>query len=478
MRWSYQDWTKIPGFDRKKEEYVRLDLKKWLAENKIEEQGRHLGTENQPPPGANSLDAAESNIVDWINYRARRCREDISAHLSDLERDLADKEDSQELEILEHEVSKIRNEAKTSLEQTVNKGRNDLMTPENDVRVGSQDFDAFRLRSRLTRLADYSHRSGKTLLYIGGCWVIELFLNGSLLMEVNAFGLLGSIMQMGLISAVNVLALGLTMGALLRQRNHIAISRQVCAWLGIVLLIGLIFCFNLAVGHFRDSMQAILNDPSADFLTLGNDALQRVLADPFGLDSFQSAFLAVLGLICFAFASWKWFQYDDPYPDYGPRDRQLKEKTALYIEAYNGAQDALKKKHEDYVSRLEDIRHRLQIKQSLWLQVCTRGQHLVDNYPINLHQYQLDLNYLLRAYRSANQSTRTEPAPDHFSREEKVDSEVLEPPSFNPPDETSIKGVADRVHAAITELQNVYREAAGKYLTLEEVTRQEPEYAP
>ena len=268
MRWNYQDWTSIPGFDRKKEEYVRLDLKKWLAENNIEEQGRSLGTENQPPPGANGLDAAESSIVDWINYRARRCREDISAHLSDLERDLADKEDSQELEILEHEVSKIKNEAKTALKQTMNQGRNDLTALENDVWDGSQDFKAFRLRSRLTRLADYSHR-GRTLFYIIGCWVLEIFLNGSLLMEVNAFGLLGSIMQMSLISAVNVLFIGLAMGALLRQRNHIAISRQVWTWPGIVLLIGLILCFNLAVGHFRDSMQAILNDPSVDLLTLG-----------------------------------------------------------------------------------------------------------------------------------------------------------------------------------------------------------------
>ena len=185
-----------------------------------------------------------------------------------------------------------------------------------------------------------------------------------------------------------------------------------------------------------------------------------------------------MGILCFAFASWKWLQYDDPYPGYGRRDRQLKEKTELYIKAYNRAQDALKKKHEDYVSRLEDIRHQLQIKQSRWLEVCKRGQRLVDDYSINLRQYQLDLNYLLRAYRSANQSTRTEPAPDHFIREEKVDSEILEPPSFNPPAETSIKGVADSVHAAITELQNLYREATDKYLTLEQVIHQEPEHAP
>lgn len=477
MGWKDQDWTNIAGFDHKKEEYVPLDLDKWLTENKIKEEGRRLGTENQPPPGSNSFDAAEAQIVTWINDRARRCREDISAHLSDLERDLADKEDPQELEMLEHEVSKIKNEAKNTLKLTGDEGRNDLTVPQNDVWVGSRDFEAFRQQSRLTRLVDYSHH-GRALLYIVICWGSEIVLNGSLLMEVNAFGLLGSIMQMGLISAVNVLFLGLAMGALLRQRNHVAISRKVWAWLGIVSLIGLIFYFNLAVGHFRDSMQAILNDPSVNFLTLGNDALQRMLADPFGLDSFQSAFLVVLGILCFAFASWKWLQNDDAYPDYGRRDRQLKEKRTIYLDAYKGAQNDLRKTHKRYVSQLEDIRHQLRIKQSQWRDVCTRGQHLVDNYSINLRQYQHDLDYLLRAYRSANETTRTDPAPDHFSREEKVDPEVFEPPSFNPPDETSIKGVADRVHAAITELEDVYREATGKYLTLEEAIRQEPEYAP
>ena len=35
-------------------------------------------------------------------------------------------------------------------------------------------------------------------------------------------------------------------------------------------LIAAVIAFNLAIGHFRDSMQAVLADPSADIFSLGN----------------------------------------------------------------------------------------------------------------------------------------------------------------------------------------------------------------
>ena len=48
------------------------------------------------------------------------------------------------------------------------------------------------------------------------CFAVEVVLNAALLMDVNAFGLIGSTVQMGLISAVNVLMGALAMGALVR----------------------------------------------------------------------------------------------------------------------------------------------------------------------------------------------------------------------------------------------------------------------
>ena len=473
MQRKNQDWDNIPGFDREKEQYVQLDLDHWLEKYGVEEEARKCGAKNQPSADADGPDGTESRILAWINRRGRICRGNVSSHLSDLQRNLTDKEDSEELTILEQGVRQIVGDAEIALESKVAQGRNALTGKEEDVRVGYRDFAAFRQRSGLTRLADYSHRQ-KARIYILSMFILEVGLNATLLMEVNAFGLLGSIGQMGLIGAVNVLIAGAAMGALLCERHHIALSRKIFSWLGIVLIVAVVVFFNLVVGHFRDSMQAVLSDPSADIFALGSDTFQRFLAGWASL-SFQSYLLVLLGILCFSVASWKWRQRDDIYPDYGRRDRELKKVQADYVKEFDRVNDDLQKTYQQYKSQLEDIRYQLEIKQSQWRNICLQGKHLVVDYTTNLEQYQHDLDFLLNRYRTANRNARTDPAPPHFEKPERVDASILEPPAFNPPAETSLKGVMDQVHTAISRLQDVFRNSMRKYPTLEAVMASRPD---
>ena len=462
-------WDNIPGFDRAKEQYAQLDLTQWLKEHRIEDEGKRRGRENQPAAEDDSLDAFESQIVDWVNRRGRVCRENVSGHLSDLERELANMENEAELTILENRVGELKQEAEIALEGGIDAGRTRLTEAEEAVRNGSAEFERFRRRGRLTRLADYSQRR-TALRYIFGCGFIEILLNASLLMDVNPFGLVGSTMQMTLISLVNVVFAGLVMGVLLRQRNHVAVSRKALAWSGIVLLVAAILVFNLAVGHFRNSMQASLNDPSADILAMGNDVLQRLSDGPLALASFQTVLLVLLGVVCFGIGAWKWYRRDDPYPGYGELERQLGSKKDAYAEAWRGEQDALNDIHEGYQSQLKDIRHQLVVKQSKWREICGRGDKLVTDYPTNLGQYQHDLDFLLAAYRTANRSARNTQPPAHFDDAVRVDESLLAAPQFHPPQETSLGGVAEKVNGAIQALQEDYRKARRKYATLEAAT--------
>ena len=462
-------WDNVPGFDRVKEQYAQLDLKQWLKDHGIEDEAERRGKENQPATEDDTLDAFESQIVDWVNRRGRVCRENVSGHLSDLERELADMENDAELAILENRVGELKQEAEIALERGIDAGRTRLTEAEEAVRSGSAELQRFRRRSGLTRLVDYSHRR-TALWFIFGCFFVEIVLNASLLMDVNPFGLMGSTMQMALISLVNVIFAGLVMGVLLRWRNHIALARKTLAWIGIVLVIPAVLVFNLAVGHFRNSMQASLNDPSADILAMGNDVLQRLLDGPFDLASFQTALLVLLGIVCFGIGAWKWYRRDDPYPGYGDLERQLNSKKDAYAKSYHREQDTLNGVHEQYQSQLQDIRHKLVVKQSKWREICGRGGKLVTDYPTNLGQYQHDLDYLLAAYRTANRSARRTASPPHFDETVRVDEGILVPPQFRPPEETSLGGVAEKVNGAIQALQDEYRLARRKYATLEAVT--------
>ena len=471
-----ETWNNIPGFDPVKEQYVQLDQEQWLKDHRIRDHGEDQGKKNQPATEDDSLDEFESEIVDWVNRRGRVCRDNVSRHLSDLERELADMENDAELAILGDQVEETRQDAATALEAGVAAGRDRLTEEESAVRDGSAELERFKRSAGLTRLVDYSHR-GTALRYIFICFAIEIVLNASLLMDVNPFGLLGATMQMALISGVNVIFAGLVMGVLLRQGHHVQAWRKLLAWLGIVGLVGAVLVFNLAVGHFRNSMQASLDDPSTDVLTLGNDVLQRLADGPFDLASFQTALLVLLGIVCFGVGAWKWFQRDDAYPGYGQQARQLEGKQDAYAKAYQREQDELSGIHERYRSVPQDIRHKVVVKQGKWREICLRGERLVTDFPVNLGQYQLDLKFLLAAYRTANRSARTQPPPRHFDNEEQVDRAILEPPQFRPPPETSLAGVAEKVNAAITGLQDEYRAARRRYTTLTDAIAQGVEEA-
>ena len=370
-RKSY-DWDNVPGFNRETEQYIRLDLDKWLAEHKIMEEGKRLGSRNEPSANAHTLDGVESKILAWINRRGRICRENVSGHLSDLERNLTDMENSEELVILEQRVGEISRDAEIELESSVRDGRGEMVVLEANVRRGERDFDEFLERSRLRRLPDFSHRSS-ALKFILGFFFVEVILNATLLMDVSAFGLLGSAVLMGLIGAINVLIAGLAMGSLLRQLFHVAIFRRVAWTLVMVLLVPIMGIFNLLVAHFRDSMQAVLDDPTADIFAVGADTFQRFSAGFVSLDSFQSALLALLGFLFFCVASWKWLQRDDLYPNYGRRARRLDETREAYTQQYKQAQHKLRDVFKRYQSKLEDIRHGLVIKRSQWSDICGRG---------------------------------------------------------------------------------------------------------
>ena len=459
------DWDNIPGFDPIKHEFIRLDLNRWLKNQGIIDEARKQGAQNRPSADEPRGEGIPAKIIAWVNRRGLICRQNVIGHLSDLERNLADMKNPEELHILEQDVGEILGAAEIDLEQKLDDGRNLLHVPEQELREEDLDFNEFRRESRLRRLPDYSHRES-ALRYILSFFAIELVLNATMLMEVNAFGLLGSIVQMGLIGLVNVGIFAWCMGEVVRQMWHVRVARK-RMFLVLALVIPLVaIAFNLVVGHFRDSMQAVLGVSGADIFSVGSDTFERFGSGLFVFDSFQSALLALLGCLFFGVAAWKWLDRDDRYPDYGRRHRRLEEKRGSYVELYDMAQRELKGSFDDFQSQLKDIRHGLVIKQSQWREHCITGNGIVTEFQTNLGQYQHDLNELLGAYFTANRSKRTEPAPPWFADHIDVDAAILEAPTFNPPEQTSLKSVADKVDEAIGSLQATFKNSKRKIRTL------------
>lgn len=206
---------------------------------------------------------------------------------------------------------------------------------------------------------------------------------------------------------------------------------------------------------------------------MGADALNRLATSPLGMGSFQSAFLALVGFLLFGVASWKWLQRDDPYPDYGRRDRQAKAVEKRYVDASTKARKALTEVFDRHMAKFDDDYHQTVAKAPKWFEVSTRAQTVIDNYGIHLAQYDHDMDYLLQAYRTANRNARAEPAPQYFTVEKHVDEDVVAPPSFEPPPESDLTPLFDSLHRAKTSLQKRREEAMNSIRPLEDLQRVE-----
>ena len=419
-------------------------------------------------------------ILAAINERGFRCKNIVSNHLSDIVQQLNATLERENQTILQERITETDNAACTAIQEQAMRHNNMLAQSEATVKEGCISYKNFRQEANppLERLPDYSDRKN-AFLWVTIIALVEITLNASLLMEVNQFGLLGAIMQMGIITAINIVAGMLLMGSCLRYRNLMSdqsLAPQIRAWgawLVMVVLVPIIGAFNLLVGHFRDSMQKAI-DTGANLTMIGNEALQNMITNPFEINSFQSSLLVVVGIICFGIASWKGYRSDDPYPGYGRRHRQLNAIIGDYHNAVGTARQNLEKTYKDHEQKLEDIRHSVEIKQSIWIDLHERGQRIISEYPHYLGQYQHDLNHLVAVYRDENQRARTEPPPDFFNQPLSVDQAILEPPLFKPPAEGDWANTTTEVHEAIREIQGCYEQALGQYPALEDIAAQGP----
>lgn len=471
------DWENQPTFDPDKEEYILFDKDAWLREHGIRETGRNDGQRNFPPADAARLDETHHKILSWINQRGTKCKDEVSQYLSHLTRLLNNIENREEIDILAKRIPESVNTARVDFAGRSERDRTTLTRLEAAIRQGTEEYEDFRKKAQLTRLPDYSGRRNAVLVILG-CAMMEIILNASLLKDVNPSGLLGATMQMGLITGVNILMGWLAMGFTLRCCNLLPVLKRRVAW-AFAALIGLsILLFNLLVGHFREGLQESfregVQESSADwyeFTAIGQNVWYDFRGDPFGLDSsFPSTLLVLVGLIAFGIASWKGYQSDDPYPGYGRRDRLLDKLKSKYSDTWSKARDEIEAVSKGHTEKLEDERHKLEIKQGNWGEYCERGRRVIEQYPLQARRHQDDLNHLVAVYRTENQRMRTEPAPSFFEDELSIDGQILEPPSFNPPGATSLEGIQSSITKAITDIQDLYRQTLKEYPTLEEVT--------
>ena len=433
------EWTTVPGWNGAKQEYVDLDCERWIRENGIREAGRENGKQEFPRPDAEQPDEMFMKILDWVNKRGKACHADVSKYLVQ-QRYTLEIEAKEGVAPIRHKVEGLRDQGVVELTDQGEKDRSILTQKEREARDAWAALAAFRAKANLERVAEY---------------------NAMMLAGVNEYGLLGALAIMLAIGVVNAGILGWVTGEGWRQTNSVGLLRKLRGWLVVAVGVTGMSLWNLLVGHFRDSMLAVVTKATLGASSLGellaDDTIERFLNGPLGLEGMQSWVLAVIGVGCCVFAASKWLKRDDAYPGYGAVHRAATEHNEEYKGEIAQRRNDLNSVYTTYIEKIRDEREQVQNKKGNHVLITKTAEGIVRQFPMQLRQYQHNLDFILAAYRSENEKARTTDSPKFFAEKFTIDQDMLEPPVWEGIPKSDYDDDWDGFHEAESAIREAYR---------------------
>ena len=465
---ALEDWTTVPGWDGTKQQYVELDCEAWIRENGIREAGRENGEQEFPPSEAAQPDEMYTKILAWVNQRGKTCHAEVNRYLVQ-QRYALELETKEGMAPIRHRVEGMRDQGIVALADQGKKDRTSLKQKEREARGAWTALETFKATAGLERVAE-DNEKGTWYWWLFGIIAIEALVNALFLADVHQSGLLGAVITMLGIGVVNAGILGGVIGEGWRQKNSV---RPWGGWMIVALGALFMISVNLFVGHFRDSMLAVATKASLGASSLGellaDDTMERFLNNPFGLERADSWILAVIGAGCCIFAATKWQKRDDLYPEYGTVSRAATERLVEYRNDLTLRQANLERIYEDYTERIRDERQQVENKKGNHRLITDTAREIVRQFPMQLRQYQDHLDFIIAAYRSANEKARTTPNPRFFDQRFLIDQEMLEVPEWEEIPPSVYDEDWGGFQQAEEAIRKAYLDAQAGYPTLEDM---------
>ena len=464
------DWTAVPGWDEARQQYVELDCEEWIRENKIREAGRENGEREFPPSEAVQPDEMYTKILAWVNQRGKTCHAEVSRYLVQ-QRHALELETREGMAPIQHTVEGLRDQGIVELTDQAEEGRSILVQKQRKALEAGAALAAFKARENLARVPEYNERE-TWYWWLGGIVVLEAVANAMIIAGVHEQGLLGAMVATLSIGAVNAVLLGGMIGQGWRQKNSVELLSKSLGWTLVALGATGMFLWNLLVGHFRDSMLAVATKTASGASSLGellaDDTIERFSNSLFGLEGMLSWLLAVIGGGCCILAATKWLNRDDVYPGYGKVHRAEAEHFEEYQDENVQRRAKLKSIYEEHIERIRDQRQQVENKKGNHRLITDAARALLRQFPMQLRQYQNHLDFIIAAYRSANEIARTTPNPEFFAERLDIDQEMLEAPEWEEIPPSDYDEDWEGFQQAEEAIRTAYLEARDGYPTPED----------
>lgn len=383
--------------------FPSIDTKAIAGSLKLEEEGRSRGLQNQPPPEAIGFDHVETGVIERIEELRRKGLENYETNRRVYNERLARAGQASK------EVDIAAGAARNDFGALVQVWRSRIVAARERLNESYTWRNRYRQIHRLERPAVEFHGWGNVIALAVILIVLEAGMNSYLFSKGNEFGLLGGLLVAVIVSLVNV-GISLFLGYLARYMNRRNLLIKLLGLGALALWLAFAGAMNLAVAHFRDGLE--LGLPWAEAAA---QAVPGLIARPLQLASLESWLLVGLGGLISVLAFRKGWHIDDPYPGYGPVERNLHDARLRYEEELHSALEDLQKRRDEAIEELQDANE--QVRDGITEAVdalfgqSSLGAHLTSF----LEQCDLKTAHLLALYRDANLGQRTLPAPASFN---------------------------------------------------------------
>ncbi|CAK1824384.1 conserved membrane hypothetical protein [Vibrio crassostreae] len=368
---------------------------------------------SEPSSQSKSPGHNEIMIRSEMNAKATQAISSVDQSLSSI-RDEIDtlslgKETNDVQEIVEEFRRKVDTEFTPLLKEIDNK--------KDEATQSYDELENFKSNNGLRRSAVYPDSSILTLGLLAIMVIIESAFNSSFFAAGSDLGLLGGIIEAGLISVINV-SFGVFLGSmLLRNKNHINKFKSYTAIIAFTLALTIPVLFNLGVAHFRE---ALLTNPDNAHLV----AMSAIKNGILNITDVKSWMLFIVGMMCCMFAIFKGYGMDDAYPKFGKLSRRKIELDEELHEMYEDANDHLEGLHESYLETLDAKFEALVTKEKRVGHLSSAFEQQKRILVSYIRHLEDNLHYLIRLYRDTNSAEREDDSPIYFN-----DAICLEMPS-------------------------------------------------
>ena len=463
------EWESIQGFDPARREYIRLDGDAWLAAHGIQEEGKRRGKRNQPGPEEALPDAMYRKVENWVRKRALVCKEEVGTYINDELANLHDLRSSWEKENPEIDLDAVVTRRCQDLQARADRSVGDLDRHRAEYEEAARDLKNFRQRHGLSRVAHYPSNKVAHWLWVPAAMIVESFAGANLLGSVSRGGVIEGWMVAVVLTVVNVL-LGIWAGRVWRFARWDRGLARLSACLQSVFCTAVALLWNGVAGHVRDvyvlaENTGALEAPDEAFAT----AWRTMIEHPLPWESLPSAGLALVGIAVFVLTAYKTYTADDPFPGYGVRHRKVEALHDRYQDGLNDALDELKSARNEANVQISEIKDRYEMDRAGWESALDRLRMVVDDYPVNLRQYNKDLAYLLAAYRDANLAARTAAPPPFFDSEPTIDDDVVQAPEVPVPTAPEWGDIPTKANTGFAQIEETYGQLLKRYRMLDNV---------